>query len=1028
MSEQLLEALMQLFALLTDVKHTHNSGRAKVEEYLSRQFNAQYVAMFLKRYDYYLAQYNSSAGNHNPISDQTTLNLRRLKTICDQINREVDLDSKILILSSLLNYVYKHEISFLEENFIDTLADNLKIPACDYWALKYFTLGNPLNVVDKDQLLIIDGTALKPHPDVKHVYNKGQAVTIWALHIRATNALFFKYYGDRNLYLNGHAIEVDRVFALKPGTVLNTSVFHPIYYGHVAEKFINTPDQGRIVYRARDIEYKFSDGTTAIHKFSFIGKSGQLVGIMGGSGTGKSTLINVMNGNYKLSSGQISINGYDLERDRRQLRGVIGYVPQDDILNEELTVYENLYFNARLIFSNKTRRERNKLVEKALQEFDLVEARDLKVGNPLNKILSGGQRKRLNIALELMREPSILFVDEPTSGLSSIDSEKVMQLLKRQVLKGKLVIINIHQPGSDLYKLLDKLLVIDTGGRIIYNGNPMNAIVYFKKKANYVNPEERECFLCGNVKTEQPLHIIEARMVDTSGKLIRKRKTSPEEWYDAYYEEFEKSFEWKEKKSFPKEKLPENLYSIPSRWNQFKTYAYRDMLKKIKDTQYFLINLLEVPVLAALLAFATKYAGRASEGGGGYVLANNSNIPTYLFMCVVVSIFVGLNLSAEEIIKDRQLLMREKFLNLSRSAYLNSKIMNLMLIAAFQSFMLVLIGNTILEIEDMLWGYWAILFSTFAYAIIFGLNISSGLKTAVSIYISIPLVIVPQLLFSGTMVNFDKLHENISNRQYVPVIGDLMLSRWSYEALAVHQFKNNDYEEAFFDAERKRAAASYVFSAWIPELHNITNDCRAMLKQEIEQEKIDAEWNLMYSELQKLVTKTKAKVKLPKNECNVMNLDVVDDILDTLKNRHMRYFDISNHKIDTINMHLLERLGSANAVAEFRKRNTNNALSDLTLGKYDYTQIAVYNDMMIRRKQPVYNYPEHPFGRAHFYAPVKKILSWYIETPIFNCVIIWLGAIFFYITLYFDVLRKILAYNERFRKRRLQEELQKLRG
>ena len=113
--------------------------------------------------------------------------------------------------------------------------------------------------------------------------------------------------------------------------------------------------------------------------------------------------------------------------------------------------------------------------------------------------------KRLNIALELIREPSILFVDEPTSGLSSMDSEKVMLLLKRQTLKGKLVIINIHQPSSDLYKLHDKLLIIDKGGYIIFNGNPMDAIVYFKQKAHYVNPEDSECYLCGNVKVEQPL-------------------------------------------------------------------------------------------------------------------------------------------------------------------------------------------------------------------------------------------------------------------------------------------------------------------------------------------------------------------------------------------------------------------------------------------------------------------------------------------------------------------------------------------
>ena len=194
---------------------------------------------------------------------------------------------------------------------------------------------------------------------------------------------------------------------------------------------------------------------------------------------------------------------------------------------------------------------------------------------------------------------SVLFVDEPTSGLSSMDSEKVMVLLKRQSLKGKLVIINIHQPSSDLYKLIDKLLLIDKGGRIIYNGNPMDAIAYFKKMANYVNPDERECYACGNVQTEQPLRIIEARMVNPNGRFIRQRKVSPEEWYQHYLENFEQRFEWKTKREHDKkEKLPANLYNIPGRLRQFLIYLKRDALSKIKDKQYLLINFLEAPLLA----------------------------------------------------------------------------------------------------------------------------------------------------------------------------------------------------------------------------------------------------------------------------------------------------------------------------------------------------------------------------------------------------------------------------------------------
>ena len=202
------------------------------------------------------------------------------------------------------------------------------------------------------------------------------------------------------------------------------------------------------------------------------------------------------------------------------------------LLVEDLTVFQNLYFGAKLCFSDKTEKEIVDLVDETLKDFDLNEARNLKVGTPLNKFISGGQRKRLNIAVELIREPAILFVDEPTSGLSSFDSERIILMLKRQTFKGKLVIANVHQPSSDVYKLFDKLIVMDQGGRVIYQGNPMDAVVYFKHEGQYLKAEESECQCCGNVNTEQILRVIEARVVNEYGKLTRKRKRSAQELYE----------------------------------------------------------------------------------------------------------------------------------------------------------------------------------------------------------------------------------------------------------------------------------------------------------------------------------------------------------------------------------------------------------------------------------------------------------------------------------------------------------------
>ena len=460
-------------------------------------------------------------------------------------------------------------------------------------------------------------------------------------------------------------------------------------------------------------------------------------------------------------------------------------------LIEELTVYQNLYFNARLCLSNLHTNKIKKIVSKIMADLDLWEIRDLKVGNPLDKVISGGQRKRINIALELIREPYILFVDEPTSGLSSVDSEIVINLLKEQTYKGKLVIVNIHQPGSDLFKLFDKIIILDKGGQQIFYGNPNSAVVYFKTHSMHANPEEDQCRLCGNINTEQILQIVEAKIVDEHGKLTQTRKTSPEEW-SSLFRQRQKELSSQMKAS--QKKLPENFYSIPGKLKQIQIFFTRDLLSKLANRQYILIGLLGAPLLALILGYFTRYAK-----GGTYQFIENDNLPAYIFMGVITSMFLGLIISSEEILKDRKILKRESFLNLSWFSYINSKIIMMFMISAIQTISFILVGNSILGIKGMTFQYWLVLFTTSCCANIIGLNLSSALNSVITIYILIPFIIIPQLLFSGVLVKYEKLHINSrASNEYVPFIGELMPARWSFEALAVEQFKNNRYEKIFF--------------------------------------------------------------------------------------------------------------------------------------------------------------------------------------------------------------------------------------
>ena len=509
---------------------------------------------------------------------------------------------------------------------------------------------------------------------------------------------------------------------------------------------------------------------------------------MGASGAGKSTLLNVLNGNYRPTTGSVQINGFDIHKEENQdkIEGVIGYVSQDDLLIEELTVFQNIFYNAKLCFGDLSNMQIIRLTFKVLNNLGLFEIKDLKVGSPLDKTISGGQRKRVNIALELIREPSIMFVDEPTSGLSSRDSENIMDLLKELTLRGKLIFVVIHQPSSEIFKMFDKLIILDTGGYLIYNGNPVDAILYFKEQIQQANAVESECPQCGNVNPEQIFNIIESKILDEYGNQTDSRRVKPKEWYKKYRLNLSKKTNAEDIEQNP----PEKNLTIPNAWRQFLVFVKRDVLSKLTNKQYLLINFLEAPVLALILAFIIKYSNADQSNEVGYIFRENENLTAYIFMSVIVALFLGLTVSAEEIIRDRKILKREKFLNLSKGSYLFSKISIMFCVSAIQILTFVLVGNTILEIKGMYIEYWLVLFSTACFANMLGLNISSSFDSAVTIYILIPFLIIPQLILSGVIVKFDKLNPVITIQKKVPMAGEIMASKWAFEALSVNQFKN----------------------------------------------------------------------------------------------------------------------------------------------------------------------------------------------------------------------------------------------
>ncbi len=687
------------------------------------------------------------------------------------------------------------------------------------------------------------------------------------------------------------------------------------------------------------------------------------------------------------------------------MTGLIGFVPQDDLLFEELTVYQNLYYNAKLCFSDFTEQQIIEKVNSVLIDLDLYDAQDLQVGNPLNKFISGGQRKRLNIGLELMREPMLLFVDEPTSGLSSTDSEKVMNLLKEQTHKGKLVIANIHQPSSDIFKLFDKLWILDKGGYPIYQGNPVDAIVYFKTVTSLVNAAESECSCCGTVNPDQILRIVEEKEINEYGKETHIRKTPPETWYYRYIENIEKKIEPKH----IEDSLPDSDFKIPDFIRQFKVFSMRNFLSKLTNKQYLLINLLEAPLLALFLGFFTKYITP-----NGYVFGENKNLPIFLFMAVVVAVFLGLTVSAEEIIKDRKILERELFLKLSWFSYINSKLVILFVISAVQTFLYTLIGNAILEIHGMLLPFWLILFSAACMGNIIGLNISSGLNSVIAIYILIPLILVPQLLLGGAMINFDDLHKGFTNKTYVPFIGNLMTTRWAYEALTVEQFKNNKFEKIFFEDEKIISNADYKTSFLIPSLQNKLGLCMRRKDSGIDSLALIRDLKIISNALDIIAINEDLQPfqyvhLLNNNDFSESVMEQTYQYLVRLDKNLSEEEKKANERKDTKYQQMINDMGQDEFV-DFKQRYYNKKLADIVLNRNEINKIYQTHKRLIQKKDPIFMEPTSSFGRAHFFAPVKIFNKVKIDTLWYNILMMWFLSGILYLMLLFDLLRKGLKY------------------
>ncbi|MBN1182542.1 MAG: ATP-binding cassette domain-containing protein [Bacteroidales bacterium] len=1000
MNERVLTYLLQIYALLSSLdKDTPIQVKSNVIElYLNKlHFTNSLIQKYIEIFKIFHEPYISIPNNN---LNEQGIPYSELKTLCESVSSKLSKKHRFLILINLiqfLEFVPDFSNNKILEKGINAIAGIFRVNETELANFQAFITGNLHNLQKKENLLIIDGKNSSFISGIKHFKKEGLKGQLFVLNVEWYETFLIRYIGPEEVLINNTKLPNNQIELVEVGSSIHATNTSPIFYNDLSNQFKEYAITRQVKLEAKEIEYTFHNSDQGIKPLCLTAQSGDLIAVIGGSGTGKTTLMNILNGKLTPQKGVVKINDNNIQTEVAKITGLMGYVPQDDLLFEELTVYQNLLFTAQLSLGNISSIEIDLVVDSVLEELKLLDIKNLKVGNPLNKLISGGQRKRINIALELLREPSILFVDEPTSGLSSKDSENIIQILRNHAQKGNLVIINIHQPSGFLFRLFTKILVLDKGGYLAYFGNPIESLSYFRTKIGTAGQGLTGNQLLEHLHPGQILEYLEEKIVDEYGEYTNQRKISPKEWYLYFKEEYASQFSH-DKTELQTKVLPENLFSPPGNLMQFMIFFKRNYLSKLRDRQYLFINTLIAPALALILSmFSKQYTNSI------YIFNKNSNIPAFLFMSVLVAIFLGLMVNAEEIVHDRKTIMRESFLNLSRLSYVHAKILLAFIIAAFQMAIYVIISNLVLEIKGMWLPFWLVLFSTTCCASIIALNLSAGIKSLVTIYISIPLILIPQILLSGTIISYNKLHPTLKSDKNVPIIADLMLSRWAYEALMVYQFKNNDYNKEIFEHNAKISDISFDINYRIPELINTCYLLSDSLNTEPSRPG-RLSYQGLRNEIYKLAKRHNINPKLfkldTKNYPHIINLLYkTQSILSGMLDQEILERDRELNG-------LIQEKGEEGMIM-FKKLHVNEELEETLLGYKNIDVFKIQRDKIIRLYQPAYFRAESKIGRAHYFSPYKYLGNIEFETINFNLLITWAISFGLYFLLYKYTIRNI---------------------
>ena len=470
----------------------------------------------------------------------------------------------------------------------------------------------------------------------------------------------------------------------------------------------------------------------------------EFVALMGPSGAGKTTLISALNGYTPPAAGRVLFNGRDLYANYGQFQGVIGYVPQDDIMHGDLTVARALYYTARLrLPPDSSDAEIAERVKAVIEQLGLKGTENVLIGSPQKRGISGGQRKRVNLAMELLTDPAVLFLDEPTSGLSSEDTLTVMRLLRTLADEGRTILLTIHQPSLEAYRQLDNLVVVakDPGtgdpGRLAYYGPA------YPQAVQFFNPQEKEG------EALSPDEVLRGLAKEKCDEWARRYAASP--WKRQFIDE-----------RVNKQLVPDaaalalqqttRVFGIRQCW----TLVRRALDVKAKDLANTAILMAQAPIIALLIVLVFgSHSGEKTTAENWLTVSAPCRRQSSCWPWRPCGLAARI---PREIVGEWAIYHRERMVNLKIPSYVGSKFVVLGGLCLLQCAVLL----AIVYLGAGLCGPWLAMFLTLLLTslvgLAIGLTVSALARTSEVAIALLPLILLPMVILAGVLQPLHKMN------------------------------------------------------------------------------------------------------------------------------------------------------------------------------------------------------------------------------------------------------------------------------